>query len=97
MHWQIKLLLLLGAICLTVIFSLDFRGIQSIFAFIFSFLLMLSGHKLYEGETSENWLKFSFFSSAKNAIGSILILLGWITFLRHILAVAIASILLRLG
>jgi Ca2+/Na+ antiporter len=97
MHWQLKLLLLLGVICLMVILLVDFRGIQSVLVFTISFLFVFFGHKLYEGENSENWLNFSFFSSAKNAVGSVLILFGWIIFLRGVLAVAIASVLLRLG
>lgn len=97
MNWQIKLLLLLGAICLSVIFLLDFRGLQSAIVFTISFLLVFFGHRLYEEDDGQSWLNFSVFDSARNVIGSILILAGWIGFLRGVLAVAIASLLLRLG
>jgi hypothetical protein len=96
MNWQIKFLLLLGAICLPIIFCLDFRGIQSAIVFLFSLALVFFGHKLYQGETSENWLDFSLFNSLRNATGSILILIGWIGFLRGVLSVAIASLILWL-
>lgn len=95
--WNLRILLILVAVCLPIIFILDFRGLQSAITAIISFILIFWGRKLHEGETSENWLDFSFFKSAKNVFGGVLILTGWIGFLRGVLAIAIASILLWLS
>jgi hypothetical protein len=92
--WQLKLHLTLGVICLIIIFIFDWRGINSAFAFVFSFLLVFVGQKLYEDDTTENWLKFSFGSTAKSVVGGALMFIGWILFLRQVLAIAIASLFL---
>ena len=92
--WQLKLHSTLGVICLIVIFIFAGRGISSAFAFVFSFLLVFVGQKLYEDDTTENWLKFSLGSLAKSAIGGVFMFIGWIMFLRQVLAVAIASLFL---
>ena len=96
-NWQVKLLVLLGIICLLITFLLDFRGLQSTIVFIASLAFVYFGNKLYEEDTSENWLNFSLFGSARNIIGGVLILSGWALFLRGVLTVAIASLILWLG
>jgi hypothetical protein len=94
--WHLRIMLVLGAICLPIVFLLDYRGFQCLFGFFISFFLVFFGQKLYESDTSENWLEFSIFKSAQNVIGGILILFGWMIFLRGVFAIAIASLVLYL-
>ena len=58
-----------------------------------SILVVLLGKSLNEGQTSENWLVFSVGDSFKNIVGWLLIIAGWIIFLRGVLVAAIVSII----
>ena len=84
-----------GAICLILIFLLDFRGIQSLILFLFSAAIIFLGQKIFTGDTSENWLNFSYAEIAKNTLGGALILIGWIIFMRGVFAVAISALILK--
>ena len=88
-------LLALSAISLIVIGIFDAPFLlPCIIASIVSFLMVFFGRKLNEDDTTENWLVFSVTNSVKNVIGWILIVFGWIIFLRMNLAIAIASLIL---
>lgn len=93
---QIRIALIIGSICLAIIFLLDFRGFQAIATFIVSLFLIFLGSKFYVLDTAENWFKFSYFDLIKKAVGGVLMFFGWVIFLRRILALAIASIILKL-
>ncbi len=94
---QLKILLIVGIICTITVFLLDFRGIQALAEFLLSAILIFAGQKLYQDDTSENWLKFSRAEMLRNIAGIILMFFGWIIFLEGVLALAIASIILKLS
>ena len=94
---QLKIVLILGVICVAIIFAVDFRGLQALIILLVSSILILGGNKIYEVETSENWLKFSYFGIIKNIFGASLMVFGWSIFLRGVLALAIASLLLKIN
>ena len=94
---QLKIVLILGIICLAIVFAFDFRGVQALLAFSVSLILIFSGCKLYEIDTSENWLKFSYTEIVKNSVGGALMMIGWWIFLSKVLALAIGSMILRIG
>lgn len=83
----------LGLICLSVIFIFDFRGFQALFIFLFSLIFAYCGQKLLTAETSENWLKFSYFDIIKNVSGGVFLFLSWMAFLRGVFALSIAALL----
>lgn len=95
--WQLKIVFIVGIICLAIIFAVDFNGLQAVFIFLFSLLSIFSGSKLYTVESSESWLKISYSEIIKNAIGGALMMIGWVIFLRGLLALAIASVILKIG
>jgi len=94
---QLKIALLLGFICVLTIFLLDFRGLQALFSFLYSLLLIFAGHKLYSFESTENWLKFSYSSVLMSIIGGALMLIGWGAFLRNVLALAAAVVISKIS
>ena len=94
---QLKITFILGIICLAIIFTFDFRGLQALSIFLVSLVLIFSGFKLYAVDSSENWLNFSYSEIIKNGIGGALMIIGWLIFLRGVLALAIGSLILRFG
>jgi len=97
LDWQLRIFLLLSAICLPIIFAFDFRAIESSITTVISFVFIFFGSRFYQTDNSENWLHFSFFNSVKNVIGGVFILIGWAGFLRGVLAVALASLISRIS
>ena len=55
------------------------------------------GGRLFAGDTSENWLRFSYIETGRSIIGGVLMLLGWAVLLRGVLASAIGAGLLKMG
>lgn len=94
-QYQVKLALIIGAICISIIFVFDFRGFQAIIFLIIALALMFWGQKAYSVDTSENWIKFSYSDSIKTICGSVLMFIGWLIFLRQVLALAISSLFLK--
>lgn len=92
---QLKILLILGAVCTAIVFIFDFRGVRALLDFLLSIMLVFVGQKSYQDDTAENWLKFSYANTLMSVIGIIIIFWGWIIFLQGVLALAIASILLK--
>ena len=97
LDWQLKIFLIVGLICIVVVFLFDFRGVQAIVFYLFSATLIFEKKKIYQIETSENWLKLSYSGIFRNIFGGVLMLLGWGIFLRGVLAPAIASMFLKAG
>jgi hypothetical protein len=95
LDWQLKIVLTLGVICVAIVFVSDFRGVQALIFFLISLILIFGGNKIYAAETSENWLKFSYTEIIKNIFAGALMLIGWMIFLRRVLALAIASLILK--
>jgi hypothetical protein len=95
LNWQLKVMFVLGLVCLAVIFIFDFRGLPAVFTFVFSLIFAFCGQKLFAAETSENWLKFSYSDIIKNILGGVFLLLGWTVFLRGVFALSIAALLLQ--
>ena len=92
---QVKLASGLGILSVAIIFVLDYRGAVALAIFIFSIALIYAGGRIVEADTSENWLSISYGGLLRNVVGSILMLFGWVTLLRGLVAIAIAAILLR--
>ena len=90
---QLKIAVLLGGVCVLIIFLLDFRVAQALLSSFFSLLLIFAGQKLYSVETSENWLRFSYLDTLKAVVGGSLMLLGWLMLLRRVLALAISVLI----
>lgn len=97
LDWQIKIALIIGIVCIPLIFAFDFRGFQAIPFFFLGLVLIFCGNKLFANETAENWIKFSYFDSIKKIFGGVLMFFGWFILIRQVLALAIASIFLKLG
>jgi len=89
---QIKILIIVGIISTAIVFFLDDRILVAVSAFIFSLLLVLLGSKLSE---NSNWSDFSFFAVFKNVLGGALMIIGWVIFLRVLVGLSIAAVLLR--
>jgi hypothetical protein len=83
----------LGFACLPGRFIFDFRGLQALFTFLFSLIFAFCGQKLLTAETSENWLKFSYFDIIKNVLSGVFLLLSRMVFLRGVFALSIAALL----
>lgn len=87
--------LILGIICLAVIFAFDFRGFQVFFYFLISLLFLFLGQKFFDTENADTWLKFSYSEILLKILGGVFLFTGWSVFLRSVLALAIASLLLK--
>ena len=94
---QTPIALIVGICSLIVVFLFDVRGVEVLMAFAMSFGLIALGGRLFEPDTSENWLEISYGGMICNVIASVLLLIGWTILLRRVLAAAIAAILLRMG
>ena len=94
---QLKIVIALGGVCLLAIYLLDFRALSALFSFLFSLLLIFAGHKLYAAEAAENWLKFSYSGILQTIGGGALLLIGWITFLRGVLALALSALISKIN
>ena len=94
---QVKLASGLGLLSVAIIFMLDYRGPVALAVFIFSIASIFVGGRIFQHETSENWLSISYGGLLRNVVGSILMLFGWVTLLRGLVAIAIAVILLRVS
>lgn len=92
---QTKFALFIGIICISIISLFDFRGVQAIIFLFIALLLIFLGQKLYSTDTSENWIRFSYSDSIKKICGGVLIFVGWLIFLRQVLALAISSFFLK--
>jgi hypothetical protein len=95
--WQMKLIFIVGVVCVAIVFAIDVRGIACLIDFLISFAIINLGNWIYIEDTSENWLRFRLSDTAKSVIGSILVLIGGVLFLRNVLALAIAALILRFG
>jgi hypothetical protein len=95
LDWQLKIVLILGVICSAIVFAFDFRGLQALISLLISLILIFGGSKIYAVETSENWINFSYSEIIKNVFGGALRIIGWTIFLRRVLALAIASLILK--
>jgi len=96
-YWQTRILGFFGSVCVLILFLFDFRGFQSLLLFLVSIALILSGNQLFTGDTSENWLKISYAEMTKNTLGGVLMLFGWMIFLRGVFAVTMAALILKMG
>ena len=94
---QLKILVILSALCITIVSLLDWRWLQVVLYDLLALLLSFLGGRFFEGDTSENWLGTSIGGMAKNAIGGASLLIGWTIFLEKVLSVAVATILLRIS
>ena len=92
---QFKLGFGLGIVCVAIVFVLDARGPQAVLALAIALLMIYVGSRLFENDTSENWLSTSYGGLFRNVIGGVLMLTGWVLMLRGVIALAIASVLLR--
>lgn len=92
---QLKIFGILGSLSVLMVFLFDFRGPQTLAVFLFTFAMVFVGQKIFVGDTSENWLQYSYFGLLKNTIGGGLVIVGWFIFLRGVVAVALASIILK--
>ena len=92
---QLKLAFILGFICLVVIFLTKFNVLHALIFFLFSMLFIFAGSKLYSTETSESWLKLSYFQILKSVIGGSFMLIGWALLVRGILVSAVAALILK--
>ncbi|MEO5858039.1 MAG: hypothetical protein ABIR33_03730 [Pyrinomonadaceae bacterium] len=91
---QFYIALIVGIVCVSIVTAIDYRGIQSLVVLLISLGFIYLGDRLFDSDTTENWLTLSFSQILKNAFGSALILIGWGLFLRGLLAVTIAALLL---
>ena len=93
---QIWIALILGGVCVLIIFLIvGERGMHALVTASCSLVLIGIGGKLFETDTSENWVKISYGVLVKHAIGGGLMLIGWGLMLRGVVAPVIASLLLR--
>ncbi|HKX82582.1 MAG TPA: hypothetical protein VJL58_00050 [Pyrinomonadaceae bacterium] len=86
----------LALICSLVVLLIDYRGVAVVIFSAFSILIVFLVKKLYVEDTSENWWKLSWSDIARSVLGGTLMLLGWVGFLRSVLATAVAAILLKM-
>jgi hypothetical protein len=94
---QAKIAGILGAICSAIVLLIDFRGVSVLILSIFCFGMIFAASRLYEADTSENWLDSSWRGLFRKVIGGVLMLLGWMFLLRGVISRTIAAILLKLG
>ena len=94
---QTLIALVIGACSVPIVFLFDFRGPVALGTFVISMVFIAVGSRLFESDTSENWLEVSYGGMITNALGAVLLLFGWIVLLRGVLALAIGAILLRIG
>lgn len=92
---QLKIVIIIGIISLVIQFSLSEIVLPIIFSFLFSLIIIFIGSRLYQTETSENWIKFSYVNTIKNVFGLVFISIGWVIFLRRFFAQVIAAIFLK--
>jgi len=92
---QLKIVIIIGIISLVIQFSLSEIVLPIIFSFLFSLIIIFIGSRLYQTETSENWIKFSYVNTIKNVFGLVFISIGWVIFLRRVFAQVIAAIFLK--
>ena len=92
-HW---IMIATGCACVLIVAVLDERWPTVLIGLVIPLALVLTGGKLYDGETSENWVKFSYGEIVKNVLGIALIGIGWIMFLRIVVALAAAVLITRL-
>ena len=88
---------ILGAICSVIVLLIDYRGVSVLLLSIFCFGVIFAASRLYQTDTSENWLDSSWSGLLRNVIGGVLMLFGWTVLLRGVLSITIAAILLKLG
>ena len=93
--WQIKLIFIVGALSVFIVFFFDFRGIAALFSFIISFGLIFGGNKLWGLESTENWLKLNIADIFRQIIGGAFIFISGLIFVRAVLSLAIAAIILK--
>lgn len=97
LNHQTMIVLVLGVVAVFTVFLLDERGPLALMSLVASLVLIAVGQYLFLGYSSENWLSISYGDFLKNVIGTVLMGLGWIVFLRGVLALAIAAMVLRMG
>jgi len=58
-----------------IIFLIDFRGLYALAASVISLNLIVVGSRLFESDTSENWLEISYGGMIRNGVGAVFLLL----------------------
>ena len=95
---QAKILFFLGLVCVLLIVAVgDYRWPQSIAGVLISFVFVFIAQKLYQADTTENWLKLKLSDIVKNVLSGVFTLFGWTIFLRGVLALAIGAAVLKMG
>ena len=78
---HLRCMALTGLLCTVVMLAISGHwlaiAVQTVVALVVAFI----GSEIYEGETSENWLDFSWKHNAKNIVGLILIGFAWLSFI----------------
>ena len=85
----------MGFVSVLVVFIYDLRGVQTLIVYVVSSGLVIGGQKLFQGNTTENWLQASYSSLVKNVVGGVLLILGWVLFLRGVISIAVAALVLK--
>ena len=85
----------LAAVCSGVALLIDPRGVFVLAVSILCVADIFVAGRLFQGETTESWLDNSWSGLIRNVVGGILMLFGWVTLLRVVVATTIAAILLK--
>jgi hypothetical protein len=93
---QVVIAFVAGSVSVFTVLLLDARWPSAILVFTISLALIFVGQRLYISDDSDNWLTLSWGSILKTVVSYLFMLFGWIFFLRGLLALAIASLLLYL-
>lgn len=95
---QAWIVLVLGIVCVLIIAGVgDYRWPQATAGVLISFVFVLIAQKLYQADTTENWLNIKCSDLVKNIFSGVFTLLGWSVFLRGVLALAVGAALLKMG
>lgn len=91
---QVVIAFVLGSLCVLTVALVDPRWPSAMLVFCISLGLIFVGRRLYVFDDSDNWLSLSWGSTLRTVISWLFMFFGWILFLRGLLALAIASLLL---
>jgi hypothetical protein len=99
---QLKIMSVIGVVCTVLVLVIGGPWLFILAQTTFSLVVAFIGAVLYEGETPENWLDFSWSSWARNIFGGILIGFAWMMFVGGrrgggVIGDTIANVLVRLG
>lgn len=91
---QVVIAFVLGSLCVLTVALFDPRWPSATLVFVISLGLIFAGRRLYVFDDSDNWLTLSWGSTLRTGVSYLFMFFGWVFFLRGLLALAIASLIL---